>query len=552
MRKVQRVFLISGILTSTILLMPGLFSQAFGQIRIVNCDAPVQSRKRGIGVNTLSDTDFRALAPGVSWYYNWGATPLAKPADVTMDFLPMAWNGSSGFQTSISSYLAAGNRPWRVLALNEPNLKGQAFMTPSNSAVTFAQVKAICDPYSIPVIAPHMAIGSAVSDSITAVDPFGGTNYTYTYQEPFLNAFLYFCGSSRPAGMGTHSYGGYGEITWILGTMHTDYPTQSVWLTEFCHWGDTSDAAVLATLIPSVDFCERTPWLEGYAWFMSRINGDPYNSLLAGSGILTAAGQAYVQMPVHDTNVFYHVPGRLQAERYVALNQVNIAPTTDADGLADMVSAAASGSLDYNIHVDYAGNYLVNFRVAGATGQISVYKGGTLLGTANVTQTGWSTVTASIALSAGTQTLHVVLATNTQRLNWMEFASTLSAFEQWQMQYFACTNCPSAAPDADPFGKGMTNTNQFLAGLNPTNPTSLFRILSISPQNVDLAIAWTMGSGKTNALQTSSAAANGSYLTNGFNDVFTVTNTVGMTTNYLDLGATTNLPSRFYRVRLVP
>ena len=102
---------------------------------------------------------------------------------------------------------------------------------------------------------------------------------------------------------------------------------------------------VLATLIPSVDYCERMPWIEGYAWFMSRITGDPYNSLLAdGSGVLTAAGQAYVQMPVHDTNLYYRIPGRLQAERYVTLNQMDIAPTTDTDGLADMKSTAAGGS----------------------------------------------------------------------------------------------------------------------------------------------------------------------------------------------------------------
>src|SRR5258708_5245495 len=92
----------------TLLLLASVFSSsAPAQIRIVNCTDPVQSRKRGIPANSLSAADFRILAPGVSWYYNWGATPLAKPADVTMDFLPMAWNGSSGFQTSISSYLAA-------------------------------------------------------------------------------------------------------------------------------------------------------------------------------------------------------------------------------------------------------------------------------------------------------------------------------------------------------------------------------------------------------------------------------------------------------------
>jgi hypothetical protein len=408
-----------------LVLLAFVFSgEVLAQTQIVNCDAQVQSRKRGIAVNSMSAADFEAVAPGVSWYYNWGATPLTLPGDVTMDFIPMAWNGSSGFQTSISSYLAAGNRPWRVFALNEPNLLGQAYMTPSNSAVTFLQVKAICDPYNIPVIAPHMAIGSAVGSSITAYDPIMGSNYVYTYQEPFIAAFLYYCGSTPPTGMGTHSYGGYGEITWITSTMHTDFPTQTVWLTEFDANGATSDSQVLATLIPAVDYCENTPWIEGYSWFMSRITGDPYNSLLTtSSGVLTAAGQAYVQMPVHQTNLYYRIPGRLQAERYVTMNQMNIAPTTDTNGLADMITAAAGGSLDYNIQVDTAGSYPLNFRVAGAVGLISVYEGGTLLGTANSTQTGWATVSTTVTLPAGTQTLHVVLAANAQQVNWMEFES---------------------------------------------------------------------------------------------------------------------------------
>ncbi|HVU09407.1 MAG TPA: glycosyl hydrolase [Verrucomicrobiae bacterium] len=403
-------------------------TDAYSQIQIVNCDAPIQSRKRGIACNALSAADFEALAPGISWYYNWGATPLTKPADVTMDFIPMAWNGNSSFQTQIASYLAAGNRPWRVFALNEPNLAGQAFMTPSNSAMTFLQVKAICDPYNIPVIAPHMAIGSATADSITAYDPIQGSNVTYTYQEPFLSAFLYYCGATPPAGMSTHSYGGYGEITWILGTMHTDFPTQKIWLTEFNPSSEspapTNDAMVLANLIPAVDYCERTPWVEGYSWFKERISGDSHNSLLGSSGVLTAAGQAYVQMPVHDTNLYYRIPGRLQAERYVALNQMNIAPTTDVDGLADMTTTATGASLDYNIQVDSPGNYLVNFRVAGAVGVMDIYSGSTLLGKAVATQGAWSTFSTTIALPAGAQTLHIVFTANNQRVNWMEFVAT--------------------------------------------------------------------------------------------------------------------------------
>jgi hypothetical protein len=126
-------------------------------------------------------------------------------------------------------------------------------------------------------------------------------------------------------------------------------------------------------------------------------------------------------MPVHETNLFYRIPGQLQAARYVTMNQMSIAPTTDTNGLADMITAAAGGSLNYNIQVDTAGSYPLNFRVSGATGLISVYEGGTLLGTANVTQLTWSTVSTTVTLPAGTQTLEVVLSANGQHFNWMQF-----------------------------------------------------------------------------------------------------------------------------------
>jgi hypothetical protein len=403
--------------------------QVLAQTQIVNCDAPVQSRKRGIAVNTMSAADFQALAPGVSWFYDWGVNNWSIPTNVAMSYIPMAWNGSSGFQTSLSTYLAAGNQPWRVFAINEPNLITQANMTPAATATAFKQVKAICDPYNIPVICPHMAEGTAANQSITAYDPIQGSNVTYTTMEPFLKAFFSYCSSNTPAtpaGISDHSYAGYGDLTYWTGLMHSDFPTQTVWVTEF-NTSASSDAAALANLIPSVDYCERTPWIEGYSWFMSRITGDPHNSLLStNSGVLTAAGQAYVQMPVHQTNLYYRIPGRLQAERYVTEANMNIAPTTDVDGLADMVSAASAASVDYNIQVDAAGNYPMNFRVSGPVGQIRIYTNGTQIGQAASTQTGWSTVstTASVPLMAGTQTLHVVLLSNSQHLNWMEFLAT--------------------------------------------------------------------------------------------------------------------------------
>jgi hypothetical protein len=403
-------------------------SHARAQIQIVNCNAQIQSPKRGIPVNTMSAADFQAVAPGVSWYYNWGTTPLTLPNGVAIEFIPMVWNGSPGFlsgSTGLSNYLAAGNLPTEVFALNEPNFTSQANMTPSNSANTFKQVEAICAPFHIPVIAPHMAIGSPPNQSITAYDPIQRSNVTYTSQAPYLAAFEYYCGATNPAGLGTHSYGGYGEITGITGTMNTDYPTQTVWLTEFngSGAGITNNAAVvLANLIPSVDYCERTPWIKGYSWFMSRITGDPYNSLLSSaSGVLTAAGQAYVQMPVHETNLYYLIPGQLEAARYVSMSNMTIAPTADSDGLADMICSSSGAIVSYNLQVNTAGSYPLAFRVGGAIGSIGVYENGVLLGTAINTVAAWSTVSTTVTLPAGPQTLKVVLNSSGQRLNWLQF-----------------------------------------------------------------------------------------------------------------------------------
>ena len=58
------------------------------------------------------------------------------------------------------------------------------------------------------------------------------------------------------------------------------------------------------------------------------------------------------------------------------------------------------------------------------------------------------------------------------------------------------------------------------------------------------------GPGKTNALERTAGAA-GSY-SNNFAGIFTVTNTIGTVTNHLDVGAATNSPAFYYRVRLVP
>jgi photosystem II stability/assembly factor-like uncharacterized protein len=120
----------------------------------------------------------------------------------------------------------------------------------------------------------------------------------------------------------------------------------------------------------------------------------------------------------------------------------------------------------------------------------------------------------------------------------------LSAYAQWQFQYFGCTNCPQADPHADPLGKGMSNINQFLAGLDPTNSASVFRILSITPTGNDVVVAWQSAAGKTNYLQAGA-------LTN-YADVTGPILISSSPTNATDFGGATNASQRYYRIRLEP
>ena len=124
----------------------------------------------------------------------------------------------------------------------------------------------------------------------------------------------------------------------------------------------------------------------------------------------------------------------------------------------------------------------------------------------------------------------------------------------WTQQYFGHptgqTNDHSCATcDAD--GAGQNNLVKYRAGLNPTNPASVFRVVSLIRLGKDLSIVWRAGGGRTNAVQASDSLGGGG----SFNDIGPALMLLGSSdviTNYLDVGGATNFPSRFYRVRLVP
>jgi PKD repeat protein len=147
--------------------------------------------------------------------------------------------------------------------------------------------------------------------------------------------------------------------------------------------------------------------------------------------------------------------------------------------------------------------------------------------------------------------------------------SVYDPFAWWQLNYFGSTNnSANTAPDGDSTGTGMSNTNKFLAGFNPTNPAAYLHIVSIASTNAaDINVVYVGANGdstwspgiasRTNVLEFTPGTVDGGYASNfvsaNVTNILSGGTGTGMVTNMVDGGGATNTPARYYRVRvLVP
>jgi PKD repeat protein/endonuclease/exonuclease/phosphatase family metal-dependent hydrolase len=179
----------------------------------------------------------------------------------------------------------------------------------------------------------------------------------------------------------------------------------------------------------------------------------------------------------------------------------------------------------------------------------------------STTNVATNSVTHTYSAGSHSVTLVVTAPCNVSSNVEPNYINVLTTFQSWQLQYFGCTNCPQAEPDADPLGKGISNTNQFLAGLNPTNPASVFRITSVLVQGTNTVITWATAGGKTNVVQggVGDLDNNNPAYSNLFFDMSTpivISGSGDVVTNFFDDGSFwdsySNWPTHYYRIRLAP
>jgi endonuclease/exonuclease/phosphatase family metal-dependent hydrolase len=167
-------------------------------------------------------------------------------------------------------------------------------------------------------------------------------------------------------------------------------------------------------------------------------------------------------------------------------------------------------------------------------------------------------------------TLYLDLTNTTDHLPVVaDYTIPIDAYACWRQFYFGYTTSPNGAPEADADGTGMSNTNKFLVGFNPTNPAAYLHIISIATTNTtDINVIYLGANGdtnwmpgialRTNILEYSTGAADGSYNgtflpvpSAGATNILGGGTGTGIVTNMLDSGGATNTPPRYYRVRVL-
>jgi len=257
-----------------------------------------KSAKRGVAYDLADPNDMAALAPGVTWWYNWSPNPnAAVPSDYAtkynMEFVPMLWNGNFNAAAVVAFYQANPNVKY-MLVLNEPNITTQANMTPQAAALLWPQYEAISAQTGVKIVGPAMTWGTMTG-----------------YQDPvaWLDAFY---AAYQTANNGRSPQIDYLAFHWYDYGLSDQLDRlgkydKSIWVTEFANWHSQNDGAQITTLAEQqaqmtdmVATCESRVDVFRYAWFTGRLSPDPhFTSLLGTSGQLTGLGTTYLPLPTN-------------------------------------------------------------------------------------------------------------------------------------------------------------------------------------------------------------------------------------------------------------
>ncbi|UOQ72256.1 glycosyl hydrolase [Hymenobacter cellulosilyticus] len=266
--------------------------------QLTQAQTPTKSTKRGLAYGYHSAADMQALAPGISWWYNWYSRPEAGVATIYpglgIDYVPMQWgrdlDGTPFTADRLAANIPAGAK--YLLGFNEPNFRSQANLTPTQAAALWPTLQEVARRKNLKLVSPAVNYcGDCVSEN-------GVTYYSPTQ---YLDAFFAACPTCQVDYIAVHTY--VCEERWLRDKIaELKKYNKPIWLTEFS-CGDMPASQITLDvqkkyLTDAVNYLENEPAVFRYAWFSGRNNEIPNINLLApASGQLTELGQLYVSLP---------------------------------------------------------------------------------------------------------------------------------------------------------------------------------------------------------------------------------------------------------------
>ncbi len=120
------------------------------------------------------------------------------------------------------------------------------------------------------------------------------------------------------------------------------------------------------------------------------------------------------------------IEGLIQAEDFCDESGIKLEATTDIDGGQNVGYIESGDYIAYRLNIPETGQYKINFRVAAfnETIRFDLFTGDTMVSSVNSSATGgwqnWKTITSTVNLSEGNQTLKIVATGDYWNINWFQ------------------------------------------------------------------------------------------------------------------------------------
>jgi RNA polymerase sigma factor (sigma-70 family) len=241
------------------------------------------SQRKGVSTWNFTGVQQALAASGASWYYNWGSAPNGIAAPSGVSYVPMIWGAASVTAAALAQVRGEGKT---LLGFNEPDMAGQANMTPAQALALWPKLMATGMTLGSPAVAYGAATAGGWLDQFMTGAKRGG------YRVDFITVHWY--GGDFRTGRAVQ------ELQSYLQAIYDRYHLP-IWLTEFAltsYSGGTAtfpgESRQAAFLTAATTMLDGLSYVRRYAWFaLPTAAGSGTTGLFGPGPSVTQVGRAF-------------------------------------------------------------------------------------------------------------------------------------------------------------------------------------------------------------------------------------------------------------------